>query len=94
VFAAHELFHFFVIAGSACHVYFMHAVVVPVMKPEPAPALSQSQTADPSRPASGLVATIATNSKRGRSWRHHFPARPQWWRRTPASSPRSEHTSI
>ena len=29
VFAAHELFHFFVIAGSACHVFFMIEVVVP-----------------------------------------------------------------
>jgi hemolysin III len=29
VFAAHELFHFFVIAGSACHIFFMLKVVVP-----------------------------------------------------------------
>jgi hypothetical protein len=35
VFAAHELFHFFVIAGSACHVFFMIKVVVP--SPAPAP---------------------------------------------------------
>jgi hemolysin III len=37
VFAAHELFHFFVIAGSACHVFFMMKVVVP--SPPPASRL-------------------------------------------------------
>jgi hemolysin III len=34
VFAAHELFHLLVIAGSACHIFFMIAVVIP--SPEPA----------------------------------------------------------
>ena len=34
VFAAHEIFHFFVIAGTACHVLFMLGVVIP--SPEPA----------------------------------------------------------
>ena len=34
VFAAHELFHFFVIAGTTCHVLFMLGVVIP--SPEPA----------------------------------------------------------
>jgi hemolysin III len=33
VFGAHELFHFFVIAGSACHVVFMLRVVVPASQP-------------------------------------------------------------
>jgi len=33
VFAAHELFHFFVIAGSACHIFFMIKVVVPSPAP-------------------------------------------------------------
>jgi hemolysin III len=33
VFGAHELFHFFVIAGSACHVLFMIRVVVPARAP-------------------------------------------------------------
>ncbi len=33
VFGAHELFHFFVIAGSACHVLFMLRVVVPARAP-------------------------------------------------------------
>ena len=34
VFGAHELFHFFVIAGSACHVLFMLRVVVPARAPD------------------------------------------------------------
>ena len=34
VFAAHETFHFFVIAGTTCHVLFMLGVVIP--SPEPA----------------------------------------------------------
>jgi len=33
VIAAHELFHFFVIAGSACHIIFMLSVVVPSREP-------------------------------------------------------------
>ena len=34
VFAAHEMFHFFVITGTTCHVVFMLGVVIP--SPEPA----------------------------------------------------------
>jgi hemolysin III len=34
VFAAHELFHLFVIAGSAWHVYFMYAAVAPIEHPD------------------------------------------------------------
>jgi hemolysin III len=33
VFGAHELFHFFVLAGSACHVNFMLRVVIPAQEP-------------------------------------------------------------
>jgi hemolysin III len=33
VFGAHELFHFFVIAGSACHARFMLSVVIPARQP-------------------------------------------------------------
>jgi hemolysin III len=33
LFASHELFHFFVITGSACHVYFMISVVIPSQGP-------------------------------------------------------------
>ena len=33
VFGSHELFHFFVIAGSACHAQFMLRVIVPARQP-------------------------------------------------------------
>jgi hemolysin III len=33
VFGSHELFHFFVLAGSACHAQFMLRVVVPARQP-------------------------------------------------------------
>jgi hemolysin III len=36
-FGSHELFHFFVIAGSACHIFFMLKVVVPASEPIPSP---------------------------------------------------------
>jgi hemolysin III len=36
-FGSHELFHFFVIAGSACHTFFMLKVVVPATEAVPAP---------------------------------------------------------
>ena len=35
VFGAHELLHFFVIGGSACHIFFMIKVVVPSQAPAP-----------------------------------------------------------
>ncbi len=40
VFAAHEIFHFFVITGTTCHVFFMLAVVIP--SPQPAPPAVQA----------------------------------------------------
>jgi len=82
VFAAHELFHFFVIAGSACHVFFMHEVVVPVTAPAPLP----SPAANPPQPTPGLIPASAR--RRGRSWRPHLPARPQWGPGMPASRTR------
>jgi hemolysin III len=36
-FGSHELFHFFVIAGSACHIFFMLKVVAPASEPIPPP---------------------------------------------------------
>ena len=52
VFAAHEIFHFLVIAGSACHIFFMHQVVIP----SPRPPLSRGDLASsnhrPSAPIS------------------------------------------
>lgn len=38
VFASHELFHFFVLAGSACHYHFMYVTVVAAVEPNPAAA--------------------------------------------------------
>jgi hypothetical protein len=43
VFAAHELFHFLVIAGSACHIFFMLNVVVPALGPIPLPTPAKSR---------------------------------------------------
>lgn len=37
VFGSHPLFHLFVIAGSACHVWFMTSVVIPAHEPVFAP---------------------------------------------------------
>jgi hemolysin III len=77
VFAAHELFHFFVIAGSACHVFFMHDVVVPTTAREPA-LLSPTPAANAPQPIAGLVP--ASVSQAGRSWTLHLPARTLWGR--------------
>ena len=49
VFAAHELFHLFVIAGSACHIFFMFNVVIPAPSPMPVPVRSRPWPALPSR---------------------------------------------
>ncbi|QEH38668.1 hemolysin-III related [Aquisphaera giovannonii] len=38
-FGAHEVFHLFVLAGTACHVWFMLRVVVPAAAPAPAPVM-------------------------------------------------------
>ena len=52
VFAAHEVFHFFVIAGTTCHVLFMLGVVIP--SPEPARMIIRADMRQPSerRPVS------------------------------------------
>jgi hypothetical protein len=81
VFAAHELFHFFVIAGSACHVFFMHEVVVPVSEPAPLP--SPSPTTNRPHHTTGLIPAMA--SRRGRSWQPHFPPALIW--AEPSASP-------
>jgi hemolysin III len=49
VLAAHELFHFFVIAGSTCHIIFMLSVVVPSQEPAALPG-----SADPRHQATTL----------------------------------------
>ena len=43
VFAAHELFHFFVIAGTTCHVLFMIDVVIPSPEPATLPVRARSE---------------------------------------------------
>jgi hemolysin III len=47
VFAAHELFHFFVIGGSACHTFFMINAVVPSRAPVLGRATVSPQALDP-----------------------------------------------
>ena len=42
IFAAHEVFHFFVIAGTTCHVLFMLGVVVPSPEPATLPVRARS----------------------------------------------------
>jgi hemolysin III len=43
VFAAHELFHVLVLAGSACHIFFMLHVVVPAPGSLPVPVPARSR---------------------------------------------------
>jgi hemolysin III len=43
VFAAHEIFHLLVIAGSACHIFFMLQVVIPSPEPASLPRRAQSR---------------------------------------------------
>ena len=74
VFAAHELFHFFVIAGSACHIFFMLNVVVPAPGPVlfPAPVRSRARS-----PMLFLRWARAMASRRVRRWMSHIP-HPRW----------------
>jgi hemolysin III len=73
VFAAHELFHLFVIAGSACHVYFMVRVVIPAPWPGNHTVPSRSQP----RPALLLRWARAMLSRRVRRWMLLVP-HPRW----------------
>jgi hemolysin III len=43
--ASHELFHFLVITGSACHVHFMISVVIPAQGPATRPQAGKRATA-------------------------------------------------
>jgi len=72
VFAAHELFHFFVIAGSACHIFFMLDVVIPSQGPAALP-----QGTNRPRPLWKLVG--ASMLRQGSLGRPHFPRR-SWMR--------------
>ena len=95
-FGSHEMFHLFVIAGSACHVYFMLRVVIPA--PSPRPLLSRAPAPVPltvplavaltgavpsrsrTRPALLLRWARAMLSRRVRRWMLHLP-HPQWLER-------------
>jgi hemolysin III len=63
VFGPHELFHFFVIAGSACHAYFMFRVVVPARQPDDWQGAGEGEFAVPGpargRPRVRLSADLA-----------------------------------
>ena len=62
VFAAHELFHFFVIAGSASHIHFMLKMVVPSLAaPSDAPRMPKPEP------------EASWRGRRSR-WLVHFPA--------------------
>jgi hemolysin III len=71
-FASHELFHLFVIAGSACHVFFMMQVVIPA----PWPGTRAAPVRQP-RPALLLRWARAMLSRRVRRWMLLLP-HPQW----------------
>ena len=88
VFASHEVFHLFVIAGSACHVYFMLRVVIPAPSPRhhgrrpwrvDGPRAPAGRRPDPvaTRPALLLRWARAMLSRRVRRWMLHLP-HPQW----------------
>jgi hypothetical protein len=67
VFGAHELFHFFVIAGSACHIFFMAKVVAPSSPPAPL-------TEDVSLPQPVFEPTRESAWERRTRWLPHFSA--------------------
>ncbi len=66
VLAAHELLHFFVIAGSACHISFMLKVVVPSYPPVAASAGARELR-------HVLESRRASTWARGTRWLPHFP---------------------
>ena len=67
VLAAHELLHFFVIAGSACHISFMMKVVVPSQALIPLPL-------DVTQPQRVRKSRAETAWERRIRWLPHFPA--------------------
>jgi hemolysin III len=79
VFAAHELFHFFVIAGSACHVFFMIKVVVP--SPSAPLVVPCENPLDQSE-----MPRRRTHAGPGR-WLPHFRPHPLWSKHSRKRSP-------
>jgi hemolysin III len=73
VFGAHELFHFFVIAGTACHIYFMLKVVVPA----PGPILHGAPAKSRVRSALLLRWVRFVMTRRMRKWMLRLP-HPRW----------------
>ena len=73
-FGAHELFHLFVIAGSACHVFFMMRVVIPAPWPSSRAVPVRSQP----RPALLLRWARAMLSRRVRRWMLQILPHAQW----------------
>ena len=82
VFGAHELFHLFVIAGSACHVFFMLQVVIPA----PWPGVLVLPVRSQPRPALLLRWARAMLSRRVRRWVLFLP-HPGWLERVLAVDP-------
>ena len=68
VFAAHEIFHFFVIAGTTCHVLFMLGVVIPCPEPNSLP-LREGLRLPSSERAFGLLSRATTFGQPHFSWR-------------------------
>ncbi len=66
-FGSHELFHFFVIAGSACHIFFMLNVVIPASEPVPPPARTSAAQLRP-------VPVFARRTV----WKPSFMLSPRW----------------
>ena len=81
-FGSHELFHLFVIAGSACHVFFMMQVVIPAPWPGTRGVPVRSQP----RPALLLRWARAMLSRRVRRWMLLLP-HPQMARARPGRRP-------
>ena len=81
--ASHELFHLFVIAGSACHVYFMLRVVIPAPWPGTILALPVRSHR---RPGLLLRWARAMLSRRVRRWMLRLP-HPRWLERMLAVDP-------
>jgi hemolysin III len=73
-FGAHELFHLFVIAGSACHVLFMMRVVIPA----PWPAIHALPVRSQPRPALLLRWARAMLSRRVRLWMLRILPHARW----------------
>ena len=83
VFAWHETFHLFVMAGSACHVFFMLNVVIPAPWPGLAPAPVRSRAWAPLL----LRWARAMLSRRLRLWMRHVLPHAQWLDRLLAVDP-------